>query len=135
MPPSLEPVAGTTTAPEPANGNGALSKPWSSQAVDAWVGRFGGTAPKAMFTWLKPLVDRHGWEAVRGAWIRYLAEKDPQYANPKDFADKFAAWIDGPKARARPRTRPGMLDGEALLAMAEEMGKAAKSREEDGNAA
>ena len=26
-------------------------------------------------------------------------------------------------------------DGEALLAMAEEMGKAAKSREEDGNAA
>ena len=43
--------------------------------------------------------------------------------------------VSGPKARAQPRTRPGMLDGEALLAMAEEMGKAAKSREEGGNAA
>lgn len=43
--------------------------------------------------------------------------------------------MSGPKARAQPRSRPGMLDGEALLAMAEEMGKAAKSREEGGNAA
>ena len=69
---------------------------WSREACDLWISRFGGTAPggqigKAM----KPLVDRHGWLAVRAAWQSYLGQTEAEYASPTRFASTFGRWSGG----------------------------------------
>lgn len=69
---------------------------WSREACDDWIARFGGTAPggqigKAM----KPLVDRHGWAAVRAAWQSYLGQTEAEYASPTRFASTFGRWSGG----------------------------------------
>jgi hypothetical protein len=69
---------------------------WSREACDDWISRFGGTAPggqigKAM----KPLVDRHGWAAVRAAWQSYLGQTEAEYASPARFASTFGRWSGG----------------------------------------
>ena len=69
---------------------------WSREACDDWISRFGGTAPggqigKAM----KPLVDRHGWLAVRAAWQSYLGQTEAEYASPTRFASTFGRWSGG----------------------------------------
>jgi len=69
---------------------------WSREACDCWIARFGGTAPggqigKAM----KPLVDRHGWLAVRAAWQSYLGQTEAEYASPTRFASTFGRWSGG----------------------------------------
>ena len=67
---------------------------WSSEACDDWQARFGGTAPGGRIgKALKPLVSRYGWETIRPAWRRYLAEKEPEFATPQDFAAKLGEWL------------------------------------------
>lgn len=70
---------------------------WSREACDDWVDRFGGTAPGGRIgAALKPLVKRIGWDEVRPAWRRYLAEKEADFATAQDFAAKFGEWVIAP---------------------------------------
>ena len=67
---------------------------WSSEACEDWQQRFGGTVPGGRIgKALKPLVSRYGWETIRPAWKRYLAEKEPEFATPQDFAAKLGEWL------------------------------------------
>ncbi len=81
--------------PSPAGGD---SRPpilvaWSREACDAWIGRFGGTAPGGQIgKALKPLVDRHGWSEVATAWRSYLTQTDAEYASPSRFAATYGRW-------------------------------------------
>ena len=82
---------------------------WSRQACDAWIERFGGTAPGGQIgKALKPLVDRHGWEIVRQAWASYLRQVEPEYASASRFASTFGRWSGtappGAKSTAAERT-------------------------------
>ncbi len=79
----------------------ALAKPdpevevmsWSREACDDWISRFGGTAPGGQIgKALLPIVKRHGWEFVRKAWCRYLAQSEAQYASAARFSATFGRW-------------------------------------------
>ena len=84
------------------NGNGkqiattnavAVVAPWSSEACDDWMGRFGGTAPGGPIgKALKPLVTAHGWSEVRTAWQAYLAGAEAEYASAARFASTYGRW-------------------------------------------
>lgn len=66
---------------------------WSRAACDDWIARFGGTAPGGQIgKALIPIVKRHGWEFVRKAWCRYLAQAEAQYASPARFSATFGRW-------------------------------------------
>jgi hypothetical protein len=66
---------------------------WSREACDAWIARFGGTAPGGQIgKALKPLVDRHGWSEVATAWRSYLTQTDAEYASPSRFAATYGRW-------------------------------------------
>lgn len=66
---------------------------WSREACDDWIARFGGTAPGGQIgKALIPIVKRHGWEFVRKAWCRYLAQAEAQYASPARFSATFGRW-------------------------------------------
>jgi len=91
---------------------------WSRDACDDWISRFGGTAPggqigKAM----KPLVDRHGWLAVRAAWQSYLGQTEAEYASPTRFASTFGRW-SGTTVEPAPRDirsqTPGQFNAATL---------------------
>ena len=91
---------------------------WSREACDDWISRFGGTAPggqigKAM----KPLVDRHGWTAVRAAWQSYLGQTEAEYASPTRFASTFGRW-SGSTVEPAPRDirsqTPGQFNAATL---------------------
>ena len=91
---------------------------WSREACDDWISRFGGTAPggqigKAM----KPLVDRHGWTAVRAAWQSYLGQTEAEYASPTRFASTFGRW-SGTAVEPAPRDirsqTPGQFNAATL---------------------
>lgn len=80
---------------------------WSKDACDDWIARFGGTANGgAIGRQLKPLVDKHGWPAVRAAWKRYLEAEDEEYASPAGFATKFGKWHRAEPAAAPPAEEP-----------------------------
>jgi hypothetical protein len=66
---------------------------WSREACDAWIARFGGTAPGGQIgKALKPLVDRHGWADVGTAWRSYLGQTEAEYASPSRFAATYGRW-------------------------------------------
>lgn len=77
-----------------------VSPSWSQDACDAWIERFGGTAPGGQIgTALKPLVRKHGWPVVRVAWRTYLAQAPPEYASAARFGATYGDW-------ARQASRP-----------------------------
>jgi uncharacterized protein YdaU (DUF1376 family) len=66
---------------------------WSREACDDWIERYGGTAPGGQIgKAIKPLLDHHGWPAVRAAWRSYLAQVDAEYASPSRFASTYGRW-------------------------------------------
>jgi len=66
---------------------------WSRDACDAWVERFKGRPPGGQIgRALKPLVQKHGWGAVRPAWRTYLAFSQPEYASAARFAMTYGEW-------------------------------------------
>ncbi len=91
------PTPAPTPVVPPAAPDGHPSPPvlvaWSREACDAWIGRFGGTAPGGQIgKALKPLVDRHGWSEVATAWRSYLTQTDAEYASPQRFAATYGRW-------------------------------------------
>lgn len=86
-------------------GDGSRPVSWAREACDAWIERFGGTAPGGQIgKALKPLVDRHGWEIVRQAWCSYLRQVEADYASPSRFASTYGRWSGSapPGQHARP---------------------------------
>jgi hypothetical protein len=66
---------------------------WSVQACDDWINRYGGVAPGGQIgKSLKPLVDKHGWPAVRQAWRAYLEETEARFASAGRFAATYGRW-------------------------------------------
>lgn len=66
---------------------------WSKQACDDWIDRYGGTAPGGQIgKALKPLVEKHGWPAVRQAWRSYLEQSDGEFASASRFAATYGRW-------------------------------------------
>lgn len=100
------------TESAPATAVAPLVPPWSREACSDWNDAFGagsavgGKIGKA----LKPLVDHHGWPAVRVVWQRYLgsSEDDAKFKSPAAFAEKFAYWAA--PARASPPGRKSLDD-------------------------
>jgi len=81
--------------------------PWSREACDDWIERFGGTAPGGVIgKALKPLVNRHGWSEVRPAWRSYLEQTEAEFASAPRFAATYGRWAgsSAPPARAAPPT-------------------------------
>lgn len=104
-------TSGGTSTTEPKKAS------WPREAAEDWDERFGyGTAPAPRIgAGLKRVVEKYGWAAIRPAWRRYLAEKDAEFANPQDFAQKLLIWLDknvpkGPAARREERSREVMLE-------------------------
>ena len=66
---------------------------WSRDACDAWAERFKGRPPGGQIgRALKPLVQKHGWAAVRPAWRTYLAFSQPEFASAARFAMTYGEW-------------------------------------------
>jgi hypothetical protein len=76
---------------------GGPKKSWAREAAEDWDEHFGkgSSAPGRIGAALTRLVKAHGWTEVRPIWQRYIAEKDPTYASPQDFASKYQVWADG----------------------------------------
>lgn len=88
-------TAGSAITPVPVAAPPASPKPpsWSREACDDWIERFEGVAPGGPIgRHLKPLVDKHGWPAVRAAWKAYLEQTEVEFASPAAFAQKFGLW-------------------------------------------
>jgi uncharacterized protein YdaU (DUF1376 family) len=80
----------------------APKKRWVAPFCDAWIARFGGTAPGGRIgKALKPLVSQHGDAAVLEAWARYLDTVEPDYAAPETFASKYGVWSGTAKLPAK----------------------------------
>lgn len=116
-----------TPAPSARGGKKAKSpskKSWAREAAEDWDAHFGkgSSAPGRIGAALTRLVKAHGWDEVRPVWQRYIAEKDPTYASPQDFATKYQVWVDGSvhvggesiEAHNRTQTQR-FLDGEKPL--------------------
>jgi hypothetical protein len=93
----------------------AKAPSWSKEAATLWDVRFGlfSSNPGRIGKALAPLVKGHGWEKVKPAWQRYLAEKEPEFCSPNDFAGKFLVWA-GEAAPAKGK----QTKGQELAAMA-----------------
>ena len=79
--------------------------PWSREACDDWILRFGGTAPGGQIgKALKPLVVAHGWTEVRVAWRGYLAQVEAEFASASRFASTYGRWSG---TVLSPQARPG----------------------------
>lgn len=92
--------------PKPAKRGG-----WTSEACDDWNARYGaGSAPGGKIAGgLSPLVKAQGWERVRPAWRRYLAETTHPSPSAQDFASHFGDW----RTRGQPepeRQRPSDIE-------------------------
>ena len=78
---------------------------WVGEACDLWKQRFEGVAPGGRLgRALKPMVDKHGWPAVKAAWAAYLTEYDPDFATPENFVSKYGLWsgsVRRPTAEAK----------------------------------
>ncbi len=86
---------GETEAPALARSGG--KKSWAREAAEDWDEHFGkgSSVPGRIGAALTRLVKAHGWAQLRPVWQRYIAEKDPTYASPQDFASKYQVWADG----------------------------------------
>lgn len=98
------------TAPAPLVAVGAS---WSKHACDDWIDRYGGTAPGGQIgKALKPLVEKHGWPAVRHAWRSYLEQSDAEFASASRFAATYGRWSGSAPPGAKPtvadRTRANL---------------------------
>jgi uncharacterized protein YdaU (DUF1376 family) len=77
-------------------------RPWSAEACEDWIERFGGTAPGGEIgRHLKPLLATHGWPEVRKAWRAYLAQVEADYASPRRFANTYGRWVGRAASPAR----------------------------------
>jgi hypothetical protein len=86
-----------------------LARSWSREACDAWIARFGGTAPGGQIgKALKPLVDRHGWQEVGRAWVAYLAQSEAEYASASRFAATYGRWSGAAPPGAKAGGRAGV---------------------------
>jgi hypothetical protein len=66
---------------------------WTREACDLWITRFGGTAPGGKIgKALKPLVEKHGWPAIKPGWLAYLEGVEALYASPARFAETYGTW-------------------------------------------
>jgi hypothetical protein len=85
-----------------SRGNGS-SAPWVVAACNDWNARFGpGSAPGGRIAGgLGPVIRANGWEKIRPAWQRYLAETRHPAPSAQDFA---AHWVDW-----RPEGEPDRL--------------------------
>jgi hypothetical protein len=67
---------------------------WITPFGDVWQQTF-----KAEPAWrqiaheFRPLVERHGAEAVLRAWRGYLSDVEPRYASPTHFARRAGLWM------------------------------------------
>ncbi len=78
---------------------GAQSPPsgretWLTPYGLAWQARTAGGLPPygQLARYLRPLISRHGGEAVARAWCRYLAEVEVEWLSPARFASTFGHW-------------------------------------------
>jgi len=91
--PTPAPTPVVPPAPPDGDSHPPVLVAWSREACDAWIARFGGTAPGGQIgKALKPLVDRHGWSEVATAWRSYLTQTDAEYASPSRFAATYGRW-------------------------------------------
>lgn len=78
---------------------------WPVEAGQDWTDATGGIpAYGKIGKHLKPLVDTHGWPAVRPAWKAYLARTEPQFRGAARFAETYGQWAghdSGPVPRER----------------------------------
>ncbi len=89
---------------------------WSKTACDDWIDRYGGTAPGGQIgKALKPLVEKHGWPAVRQAWRSYLEQSEAEYASASRFAATFGRW-SGAAPAAKPKAAAVLDNNRAVLA-------------------
>ncbi len=112
---------------QPAAGPQSLTvKSWTAEACDDWSAATGGVAPGGRIgKALRPLVTKvakehalsfeQGWRLVRPWWQRYLADKDPEFRKPEDFAANprqvVAAPGNTPKAHQREAAMVAMAKG------------------------
>lgn len=81
---------------------------WNQRAVAVVTERYGGTAPGGRITRaLRPLVTKHGEEAVLSAWAHCVEDTPAEYLSPEKFATTYNRWTEA-GARA-PRNGAGKL--------------------------
>ena len=68
----------------------------------------------------KPLVQLHGWDAVRPAWRHYLEITPIHYASPERFAATFGEWVVRPKPVTPPPVWRSVLEGQRYRLVREE---------------
>jgi hypothetical protein len=104
------PVLALTSPPSSRQSKPHGPASWTREACDDWITAYRGTAPGGRIgKALKPLVDEHGWAAVRESWRAYLAQVDAQYASPQDFAAKYGRWSGAVVAAPR-NGKPSVQD-------------------------
>lgn len=98
-------VARATTEAVHVEAEVVKSENWTAEAGDIWKARFGGTSKYGLIgRELKPLVDEHGWPAVKAVWIKYLATlDDSRYASPHHFATVLFGKLAGIRRDPPPR--------------------------------
>ena len=102
---------------------------WTRAACDAWIARFGGTAPGARIgRALKPLVGRHGWAGVQPAWESYLGQTEAQYASAERFAATFGTW-SGTREEPAPRDIRSQTPGQFNAATLQRIQKRLEAKE------
>jgi hypothetical protein len=93
---------------------------WNQRACDVVIQRYGGTAPGGRITKaLRPLVGKHGDEAVLQAWTRYVDETPAEFLSPEKFATVFGRYVGdaGAPANSGGRRIPEMGTAAALTRM------------------
>lgn len=90
---------------------------WSRAACNAWQARLGKPPGARIGSALKPLVKQHGEAVVLSVWRYYLEHEKPKFANPQDFASKFAVWQRqvGTNGTAPPDMRDQLEKGLAMV--------------------
>jgi hypothetical protein len=92
-----DPFSGGSTDNGDGRTDGNESEPAHSfdpkLAADVYLGFHPrATVPPAMFRALKPLVSKHGWDAVRLELEAYLAATEVQFHNWAKFPNGFGSW-------------------------------------------
>ena len=78
-----------------------LAKFPSKLAADLYLRHYPkGTVPGAMFKAIRPLCEKHGWEAVAPQLEAYLLETDTQYLSWSKFASAFGSWGKAGKSKS-----------------------------------
>jgi uncharacterized protein YdaU (DUF1376 family) len=52
----------------------------------------GGMVPSRIVQSVLPLVKTHGRAEVLKTWWKYLSRREPQFASPEDFCQRYVAW-------------------------------------------